>query len=621
VENSVRGQISVHPRGFGFLQHDGSQGSSFVPPPALAPFLAGDIVSAHCLTAPDGRTTASQLTLEARWRTELFGTVGMVRGKAHLHPDPRVANSAWRLSGAPNDLDPGDFVVARLGQKDATWLRTVPPSQATLEAVLVNWGIRTTFPAACLEAAKQVPAVLKSRRDLRSVPTLTIDAPSSRDLDDALAVLPPQADGAVRVLVCIADVDSVVKPGSALDDEARKRLTSVYLPDRVTPMLPRALSEDSLSLVEGCDRPVIAVELRIDPDGQVTSADIFEAVMRSDARLSYAAVAAFLDDDDTAAVPQIVHPTLRWLRTASARLSAARDSRGGVTTFSRDEAGLAIDPATGAPTDIQPRPQNCAHQLIERLMVATNEAVARWLVARGLPGMYRVMPEPTTDRVAELSRVAAQFGFEAGFGERISPRAMKAFEAQFETSTVAPAMRTIVRGALGPASYSTQPAAHFALAAPRYLHFTSPIRRYADLLVHRIVKAHLHGLRDQDPANPELVAVTDNLNDAAYRARKAESERRNMLVARLFQDRIGQRFEGNVIAVKSFGLVIQLLGTGVTGTIATDTLTDGPWTHDPSTQTLACDQRRYQIGQALSVCVTAADETLGRIEFKQISAR
>ena len=225
---------------------------------------------------------------------------------------------------------------------------------------------------------------------------MTIDAATTTDIDDALSVIPPGADGALRVLVSIADVDAFVPEGSVLDQEARLRGTSVYLAGRVLPMLPEVLSSDAASLHPGRERPALTAELRLDPEGRVTAVDLYPSLLRSHARLTYDAVAELFHAGTSSEVPAAVVPTLRWLRTAAARLSAVRAARGGVD-LGRDEAYVSFDPATREPTAIEPRGENEAHRLVERLMVAANGG------GRGFPwlprprpglGVYRVHDQP-----------------------------------------------------------------------------------------------------------------------------------------------------------------------------------------------------------------------------------
>jgi len=612
------GTVALHPRGFGFVDLDDG-GSAFVAPPDLNNFLAGDRVRAHVVAAADGRMSATGLELVERTRRELLGAVARRRGRVVLEVDRSVANTDWRLEGADAIAD-GTLVVARIDRGDGTLGPTtarldhvVPPGEASLERVRVRHGLRTGYPAVEAPTGPDAWAQTRdARRDLTDVPTITIDGPSSRDLDDAVAALPAGKDGGLRVLVSIADVDALVPEGSPLDLEARARGTSVYLAGQVLNMLPPALSDDALSLLPGALRPALTAELRLDVDGQVTSVDLYPSVIRSHARLTYDDVSAFLDRGEVGPIPRALLPTLRWLRTASARLGAMRAARGGIA-FLRDEVHLTLD-AAGEPTAVAARSDGSANVLIERLMVAANEAVARWLVERGLPGMFRVHEEPGADTVKDLVDSARHFGFELGLSDRLSPRSLAALHMQFSSNAVAPAMQSVLSGVLGPARYTVHPGSHFGLAAPLYLHFTSPIRRYADLVVHRIVKRYLAGERGLEAGDPTIEALGKDLNALAWRATKAELERQHMLAARLFSGRIGERFAGNVVGVKPFGLVVQITGVGITGTVAADSLPDGPY-RVVDRLALVGRNGRFAVGDALTVEVTGTSEDLGRIEL------
>lgn len=638
MQAPVQGRISIHPRGFGFLNVEASSEPSggpgrpagappgpltaFVVPPDLNPFLDGDVVSAVIVESDPGRYTASQLALVHRERTELFGTVAFHAKKPHLRVDRLVANTDWPFKpGTADDLTEGTAIVARIEGTKVVPARVVAAgADLGIERCLARNGIRSVFPeellapvaveaSAALERGLAVP-----RRDLRELPTVTIDAPVTTDIDDAVSVLPAEPDGALRVLVSIADVDAFVPEGSPLDLEARARATSVYLAGRVIPMLPNVISSDAASLIAGADRLTLTVELRIDPEGLVTSVDIYESVIRSRARLSYEAVDEFLTTGRSAAVPEAVAPVLRWLRTAAARLSSVRAARGGVE-IDRDEAYITLDAETREPTGVMSRVDTGAHRLIERLMVATNEAVASWLVTRGLPSVFRVHDEPTEDRVGTLERFAHNFGIEAGFGRRLTPRGLSAFEAQFRGSPIAPAIRTVLGKTLGPARYTADAGLHFGLGAPLYLHFTSPIRRYADLAVHRTIKRYLGGQRDHHARSEALAALCQPMNQRARSAAKAENERYRMLIARLFASRIGEEVEGNIVSIKPFGLVVQMAESGATGTIAIDALPDGPYRVDLAAQALVGPVRRYGVGEPIRAAIAATNEELGRVDL------
>lgn len=609
TDERLRGRISVNPRGFGFMKADDGR-VGFITPPDLNPLLDGDVVTGRLEEAGDGRWAAKELALERRWRTELYGEVVERGRRRFLRVDRQVANTDWPLE-APGALRAaGRAVVARIEGDYAVADRAVDEVDASLERVRVRHGIRHGYPAYGSRPAVDVTR----RRDLRDLVTVTIDAPTSMDLDDALTALPAQPDGAVRVLVSIADVDALVPEGSSLDQDARARATSVYLAGAVTPMLPPGLSEDRLSLLPEQDRFALTCELRIDPDGAVTAVDLYESMIRSTCRLGYEEVADFLDGDGPGAMPAEVQDCLRWLRTAAARIDVARRARGGVT-LDRDEAYITVDEDSREPTAVEARPSRSSHRLVERLMVAANEAVARWLNERGLPALYRVHDAPDADQVATLAESARHFGFEPGFGASLTPRGLAAFEAQFEGTPSELPLRQVIGRVLGPARYSTHPGPHFGLGAPLYLHFTSPIRRYADLVVHRVVKRHLTGDRGQIAEDPELEHLAEHIGEVTYRAAKAEAERQRMLAARLFGQRIGERFQGHVVAVKSFGLVVTLRGTGVTGSVAQDSLPDGPYRVDLKRQQII-GAHRFELGSPVEVEIVGANEDLGRIELE-----
>jgi ribonuclease R len=609
-EQRRRGRIRVNPRGFGFLEVEEGP-VAFITPPDLNPFLDGDVASGVVSEGSDGRSSAHALQLEARPRDTLFGQVVFHGKKPFLQVDRQVSNTDWPLVDVPRELlKEGTWLVGGIESGAVRPLRGVAPEDEGLERVRARHGIRPEHP----EPGAYPEVAWAGRRDLTSLVTITIDAPSSRDLDDALAVLPAQPDGGLRVFVSIADVDALVPAGSPLDEDARTRGTSVYLAGAVTPMLPRGLSEDRLSLLPGQERPAMTCELRLDPDGEVTAVDLYESRIRSTARLDYDGVAAFLDRGEAPGMSAEVQDTLRWLRTAAARLAVTRRARGGVR-MAREEAYLSLDASGREINDIQARSETSAHVLVERLMVAANEAVARWLRERGLPALYRIHDAPDAERVEALLESARNLGFEPGFGAALTPRGLAAFEAQYRGTHQAAAAEQVVARVLGPARYTVQPSLHFGLAAPLYLHFTSPIRRYADLAVHRVVKRHLAGDRGQVAEDPALEVLAQHLNDAARRATKAEAERQRMLAARLFLRRVGERRRGHVVAVKSFGLVVQLEGTGVSGTVAQDALPGGPYRVDLKRQVMTGARRAVGLGAPLEVEVLGANEALGRIDL------
>ena len=616
------GSITLHPRGFGFLVLDNDpQGrSAFIAPPELNPLLAGDQVEAQVSESKDGRLSATSLKLLSRARSTLFGTVVRHRGQPFLHVDRAVSNTDWPLHIPENLARPPDgaWVLATLAADHLICDRVFDASaDIAFEQVLARHQIRLAHPDSLALPPATLHALQRPRRDLRSCPTVTIDAASTRDIDDAVSAIEADADGAMRILVSIADVSSVVREGEPLDQEARARATSVYLPDRVLPMFPAWLSEEAASLLPAQDRNCMTVELRIDPQGEVSAIDIYRSIIRSAARLTYDEVAAFLDRGETNAQTWPVREMLSWCRTASSRLAVARARRGGVE-FEADETHVVVDAHTRRVTVVEPLRNTSAHAMIERFMVAANEAVARWLQARGVPAPFRVHDEPDASAVYQLESIARNFGFHTGFGSRLTPLALGALQRQIGDSPSAPAIMSVLGGALGRARYTVHPSPHFGLGAPLYLHFTSPIRRYADLLVHRAVGAYLDGERPADSRPAALEQLCGHIQQRAANAEKAERDCKRVAAARYLVSRIGQQFEGNVTRVRPFGLLVQLHGSLLEGTIPTESLPQGPYRLVEATREMVGPSRSFAIGLPVKVKVARVDEMQGRVEFELI---
>jgi ribonuclease R len=615
----VVGRVAVSPRGFGFLEVDGDEDLlAFIPPPALNPFFTDDVVEATIERAEDGRWSARDLTLYERPRREVVGEVVSRRGAYFLRVDREVSNTDWPLDARGHSLEIGETIVARPHEDDVSLLRRLDPGEdPSLARVISRHRIPTDWSDAALAQARELarrPHALDGRRDLRALPTVTVDAPVTRDIDDAISVLPADRDGALRLFVSIADPSDFIERDSPLDREARARATSTYLAGRTLPMLPDELSSGHLSLHPGVDRRALTCELRVGPEGEVTAVDVYESLIRSHARLDYDETAAFLDRGEASPAVERVRGSMPWFRAASARLGAFRARRGGVR-IAQDEAKITVDPATGQASAIEAHAPNSAHVMIERFMVAANEAMARWLTERGVPALLRVHDVPGEDAAADLEEIAENFGYAAGFGRALSPRALAAFDAQIEGAPSEPAIRSVLLRSLGPARYQVRPAAHFGLAAPLYLHFTSPLRRYADLEVHRTVRAYLRGQRDWRLDDPTLEGLARHINARARGSTRAENDRRRMIAARYMAERVGQRFMGRITRVRSFALLVQLDASSVEGSVAADSLPGGPFVADERETHLRGARRTFTVGQAVRVRVLSADPALGRVEF------
>ena len=434
------------------------------------------------------------------------------------------------------------------------------------------------FPVEALdEAAGLEPASDGGRQDLRALPLVTIDGEDARDFDDAVwakaDTAPDNPDG-WKLIVAIADVAWYVRPGRPLDREALKRGNSVYFPDRVVPMLPERLSNDLSSLRPNEDRACIAAHLTIDADGQTVRHRFERAVMRSAARLTYEQVQRARDGaPDTAAAP-LLEPVIEPLYGAWAALAAARAAR---ETLELDlpERQILLDEA-GRVSDIRPAPRYDSHRLIEEFMIAANVAAAEHLAQRNLPCMYRVHEPPTADGLETLRSALNDLGVSLP-ASGLRPADLNRILKQTAGLPQGRTIHELILRAQSQAAYSPENRGHFGLALPRYAHFTSPIRRYADLLVHRaIVGGMAGGSGDGLPAGAEgaMRDWGERISSAERRAMTAERDAADRYMADFMKDRIGAAFDATVSGIARAGLFVTLRETGASGLIPMSLLPD-----------------------------------------------
>jgi ribonuclease R len=644
----VEGRVALNKRGFGFVvDPEGREEDLYLSPAELAGVMDGDEIRAEIHPGRDGRTMGRLLAVLSRARRRVVGTYheGHRGGGAEVIPDGATARQrlviedrgarrgrfASRSARDVSDLTPdeGDVVEVEILEYPTRFrpglarvveiLGDEGDPAVEVERIIRRFGLTDTFPEPALAEARGIPEYVRaeeiaSRRDLRGEPIVTIDGETAKDFDDAVAVY-GESGGVLRLVVSIADVAHYVRAGAPLDDEARRRGTSVYFPNRVIPMLPERLSNGICSLNPGVDRLTLTAEMSIDPSGAVVSTDFYESVIRSAARLTYTKVAAVLRGD---AVPEIEHlrPQILLMGELMTRLRRARRRRGSID-FDLPEPEVMIDMTTGEPDAIIRSERNDAHRLIEEMMIAANEAVARWFESRRLPTIYRAHAPPDPAKLENFALVARAFGFRPPATEHVDPLALADFLDTIEGKPSAHAINTLLLRSMMRAEYRAENIGHYGLASEAYLHFTSPIRRYPDLIVHRLLKAHLAKRGGALPDASALAEIARSSSDTERTADLAEYAVVDYWRARFMLDKIGDEYEGIVSGVAEFGVFVELTDYFVEGLIRVSELSSDYFILTDTGHALVGRKSglAFTIGDRVRVVVESVNLSEGRVEF------
>jgi ribonuclease R len=629
----LSGLLKLHPRGFGFvIVGDGGE-DVFIAPPFVGNRITGDTVEVEILRErSDGRRDGRIVkTLERRSR-ELLG-VYRKRGKVgEVKPfDPSIGESILVGSSAQRSLKDGEVVVVEL-RKTGTG-RKLPEGEilerlgrleqpGTDTAIIIHkFQLADEFPAAVIAAGEQLPSrisVKEARRRERfdDPAPVTIDGETAKDFDDAIAVTRLKGGG-FRLWIHIADVAHFVKPGSVLDKEARQRGTSVYFPRKVLPMFPESLSNNLCSLRPGVDRLVQSAVIDLGPRGGIKSVRFADGVIHSAARLTYTQVAEVLEGKPRVkGVPEKVVPMLKVAGKLREVLEHRRHARGSVD-FDLPEPQILMD-IEGVMTGITITPRNEAHRLIEEFMLLANEAIAGHLETIDWPCLYRIHEKPTPEKIEILSTFVRQFGLELKTkrGE-IVPGAIGAILEQVEGKPEHNLISQVALRSMKQAQYHPENEGHFGLGAPVYCHFTSPIRRYPDLVVHRLLRASRRDRSNKPQWAADLVPVA---TDCSELERNAEAAERDFLLRKklaFIKDHVGDTFDGIITSVVNFGVFVQLEESAADGLLRVSQETDERYRFDPGRMELLGERtgRRFRLGDRIQVTVAAVDLVLQRVDF------
>jgi ribonuclease R len=592
----------------------------------------GERALAELKPQDDGTYEARIVRTLASAPDRVLGIYRRIHDGGRLEPTDRRIKTEFRISLAhAKGAQDGEIVLCeampdrRLGLPEARVIERIGDSahpRAVSLIAITDHGIPVEFPrAAITEAEAARPVGLEGRTDLRQIPLVTIDGADARDFDDAVFAEPdPKRAGFWHAVVAIADVGWYVRPGSALDKAAQRRGNSVYFPDRVVPMLPEALSNELCSLKPAVERACMAVHLTVDPEGRLVEHRFVRGLMRSAARLTYERVQRARDGHPDEVTGPLVKPVIAPLYGVFQLLDRARQKRGALD-LDLPERRVVLG-ADGQVLRIEPRARLDSHKLIEELMILANVAAAETLERLRQPCMYRVHDAPDPAKLAALREFLKGIGIPGlalGKGQVIRPHHFNAVLRGADGTPYAPLVHQLVLRSQAQAVYSPQNLGHFGLALPRYAHFTSPIRRYSDVLVHRALIAGLRlGEGGLPPVEPDQFAETGaHISDTERRAAAAERDALARYAALYLVDRVGGEFEGRVNGVTRAGLFVTLSETGADGLIPMRSLSDDFYVHDDAHHRLVGRRwgRTFTIGDPLRVRLAEASAVTGSLLF------
>jgi ribonuclease R len=634
--NLVPGRLQVTSGGYGFVILDAGGKDIFVPADRLGGAWDGDRVLCrpNPLRTEGDRPSGEVVRIIERHNKLVVGTLEYARGYAILRPDsPRLQERVLLTPESVGKLEGGMRVVARMvwpedsGEREpfgevVEVLGEADDPEVETRAVIVKYGLKAEFDPATLAEAKAVPAtvtpeMMEGRTDYRNVPTFTIDGEDAKDFDDAISVerLEGKKDGLLRVGVHIADVSYYVAEGTSLDKEAQQRATSVYLPGRVLPMLPEELSNGICSLVEGEPRLALSAFMDITRTGEVKAFKLKETVIQSDARLTYGQVQEFAEGGRLPPGKRKLERDIKVLLSLTQELRKQRIGAGALD-FQFTEAKVDVD-EQGA-LHVTPVRSDAARQLIEELMLLANRKVAEELSKRDVPALFRVHEDPSEEKILALQKALARLGYTLDL-EHAGPQDLQAILRQAAGKPESQLVNTLLLRSLKQARYSSENLGHYGLAFENYLHFTSPIRRYPDLVVHRVVRSILqHRLSPtlKERMKTDFPQLAEHASERERVAESAERDLTRYYHARWAKEHVGETFVGVVVGVTNFGVFVAL-ANGVEGLMHVSHLEDDYYIFLEDSLMLMGKhtRKRYRMGDRVEVKIMAANPTQRQIDL------
>jgi len=631
----VKGKLRVHPEGFGFVEPEDGD-TVFIPPRKIGKALDGDIVLVRIeRIAPKG-PEGKILKVVERKRKHITGYLTKRKKYYFVEPeDPHLPFEIYIPKKRLHNAKKGHLVVSKIIQNTSQFgfpmgeivkdLGDPDSLEAHTWAVIYNFDLPWEWNKKIKQQTRRLPKEVRSedksgRKDLTGLPLVTIDGENARDFDDAVCV--KKTKKGYKLFVAIADVSHYVVKDSALDREAYLRGTSVYFPTMVVPMFPERLSNGICSLNPQVERLAMVVEMDFSSSGELMGRSFYPAVIKSHARLTYTEVKRMLEDKDKEVIEKYedLYPMLEVAGELAEILRQKRMQRGSLD-FDIPEAQVIFN-IHGEIENIIRRERNLAHMLIEDFMIIANETVAEFLTEKGYPFLYRVHDEPDLNKLAQLSELFKAYGIELPVFDKVSPKDFQRLIELLSKEKQAEFFNSLLLRSLKRAKYSPVNVGHFGLASECYCHFTSPIRRYPDLVVHRTLK---RALKKRKPlyTQEELEVMGKFLSEREHKAEEAEREVLKRFQAFFMKDKVGQVFEGYITGITAFGFFVELKEYLVSGVVRVIDLPDDYYVVDDKGLFLRGQNtgKTYTLGQTLKVRLKDVDTRKFFINFEPVEEK
>lgn len=626
----LQGRIKRHADGYGFfIPDDTNEPDLYIAPNRMKHIMANDRVEARVLRKNGDRFYGEVLKVTERSITQVIGKIGFKAGRYFLNDDSHT----W---GTKLLIEESGLAKAKENEWVGVQITQYPTDRLELKGkvtevlgehlepihdiykIIFEMGAPYEFPARVLSEAEGfsdevLESDKKNRKDLRKTPLITIDGATAKDFDDAIFV--EKTKGGFRAIVGIADVSHYVRPGSAIDDEAVERGTSIYFPGSVVPMLPEKLSNGLCSLNPHVDRLALCCEMHFNHKAEIQKVDLFEAVMQSHARVTYGQAQEVLEGNGDKKF-QSVAPVIEVARDLALLLMKKRKERGSLE-IDIPETVVEVD-GRGEPVDILTSERVFTHKLIEELMLITNVSVARFLEKKKLPQMYRIHESPDELSFQNLSKFLEPFGFKKKIAAKSSQKSLNTIMQKFSKEKTSYVINMLVLQSLKQAKYSPERLGHYGLGFESYAHFTSPIRRYPDLITHRLVKSVIIGNPYKKLSQEDLEKLGDQCSQFEQRAVKCERKVVSIKKARFLEPHLGKSFNGFITKPVKFGLFVHLKDFSIDGLVKLDSLGKDRFNYYEDHLILRGQRSgyTYRIGDAVKIKIAQVDVITGKVDLE-----